>query len=231
MKTILLAAALLAAACGVARADYISHTTGHGPVPCSGGTPDHGFLDVWHPDDTCQRVRGDFIGDEGANVPHPGYIFAPGTDVSWVYLSPHSTWGYVCAHAPTGPAYDPCLRERPIPADSKTLEPGWNFIPFTPLAIVLSYLPDCPPPTGLTEVHMCPAGWTPFDGSGYAAVRIDDGNPAHALNLQNPPVNVDDCYIELGAYSASLAAQFMALAPPGYTHGTRVAAVYDGCSQ
>jgi hypothetical protein len=228
-------AAALAAACGEpppeavsssSAALYIDHTTGHGPVPCAGATPDHGFLDVWHPGDICTRVRGDFSGDEGSNVPHPGYVFAPGTDVSWVDLSPHSTWGYVCSHAATGPAYDPCHGQTPA---EQLLTPGWNFIPFAPAAIVLMYLPECPVPTGMTTVHMCPTDWTPFDGSGYAAVRIDDGNPAHTLNLQNAPVNVDDCYIELGAYSASLAAQFTALAPPGYTHGTRVVAVYDGC--
>lgn len=201
---------------------YVDHTTGHGPVPCSGGTPDHGFLDVWHPDDTCGRVRGDFIGDSTA--PHPGYIFAPGSDVSWVYMSPHSTYGSVCSHAATGPTYDPCLGQSPA---EQLLSPGWNFIPFAPAAVVLSYLPDCPLTPGMTTVHICPAGWTPFDGSGYAAVRIDDGNPAHSLNLPNPPVNVDDCYLDLTTYSAALAAQFVA--PPGYTHGKRVAVVYDGC--
>jgi hypothetical protein len=53
---------------------------------------------------------------------------------------------------------------------------------------------------------------------------VTDGTPAHALNLPNPPINAGDCYIDLATYSAALAAQFVP--PPGYTHGTRIAAVY-----
>lgn len=198
---------------------YVDQTTGHGPAPCSGATPDHGYLDVWHPDNTCGRVRGDFIGDSTA--PHPGYIFAPGSDVSWVFMSANYTSGFACAHPATGPAYSPCLGQSPAP---QTLSPGWTFIPFAPAAAVLGYLPNCPSTPGMTRLHQCTGAWTPIDGSGYATAVIDDGNPAHALNLPNPPINAGDCLIELSSYSTALAAQFVP--PPGYTHGTRVVAVY-----
>lgn len=223
---LLMTIAITTAACGATEhladttaALYVDQTTGHGPAVCSGATPDHGYVDAWHANGTCTRVRGDFTGDSTA--PHPGYIFAPGADVSWLYLSPNYTGGYVCSHAATGPAYSPCLGQSPA---SVLLSAGWNFVPFAPAAVVLNYLPDCPLTPGMTRLHQCSGAYTPIDGSGYATGVVDDGNPAHALNLPNPPINAGDCYVDLAAISPAMAAQFVP--PTGYTHGTRLAAVY-----
>lgn len=206
-------------AAGTSAPLYVDQTTGHGPVPCSGDTPDHGYLDQWHPDGSCTRVRGDFIGDSTA--PHPGYIFTPSSDVRNVYIGPNYTSGYVCAHPATGPVYSPCLGQSPAPVP---LNHGLTTYTFSAAAIVLGYLPFCPPTPGMTTLHQCTGVYTPEDGSGYATAVVTDGIPAHALNLPNPPINAGDCYIDLSSYSAALAAQFVA--PPGYTHGKRIAAVY-----
>jgi hypothetical protein len=202
---------------------YVDQTTGHGPVPCSGATPDHGYLDVWHDNGTCGRVRGDFMGDSTNDPSHPGYIFAPGTDAHWFWMSPNQyTSGWVCSHPATGPAWAPCQGQNP---PQQFLNAGdWTFVPFTPAAVLLRYLPFCPNTPGMTRLHQCSGAYTPIDGSGYATAVIDDGTPAHALNLPNPPINAGDCFIELSSYSTALAAQFVP--PPGYTHGTRVVAVY-----
>lgn len=205
--------------CHIARADYVTQTTGHGPFACDGPTPDHGYIDEWNSVGQCKRRRGDFIGDEG--TAHAGYMFTPASDVRWVYVSPNYTNGFACAHTPTGPDYSPCSG---LSSNVVGLTGGWNYIPWPAAAIFLRYLPECPPTQGITRLRMCSGAWTPIDGSGYATGVLDDGDPAHALNLANSPINAGDCFIELAAVSTALVAQFVP--PPGYTHWTRMVAVY-----
>ncbi len=201
-------AIVLTLACGIARADYLDHVGGHGPLSCSGGPmKDYNQVEAWSTT-TCERWTGD-VGPNG-----PATLLFPSAGMISFAKSPNGTSAYACLAIHNG-NYGWCTDSRLIPSGTGVVFPS------TPIYIQINAAPPCPTnqATAFTVLYWAPGSygdWTPMDGYGLPTAVIADGHVAPGLPHGNPLKlsDADVCVANLANY------------PNLPTHSGLVAAVY-----
>lgn len=181
---------------GTARADYIDHSGGHGPLTCSSPTTlkDYNQVEMWNDGsfNSCERWTGSIN-------PTIGDLLFPTAGKQWVKKSPFGTTAYACMAVYHG-NYGWCTDLREITTD-------WQNLGATPVYIEVSAAPPCPTDnaSAFTVLHWAPGSygdWTPMDGMGMATAVIGDGHVAPGLPDGNPlkVSDADVCVADLASY-------------------------------
>lgn len=183
------------AACGIARADYVTSVAlGHGPFPCVGTTPPVGVADISDGAGNCERWIGD-IGVSG----HPGYVITPTVSATHMQLSasePGHTYGYACPGLPSGPPSDPCQGQTVAYFNNQSF--ASNVFQWPAKTIVLGYMLGCTNPGGIVSARACTGSATPLDGSGYPTAVLSDQFGNHLKNQDGPVAS--NCLVDLMTY-------------------------------
>lgn len=177
---------IVTAACGIARADYVTVTQGgYGPFACAsdggGPLPSWGFVERYTGSFYsygCERYRGDI-----ATSSHAGRSFdfvSAGDPYLSAKVSSTATTAYLC--------YDIVAGNTPVPCDSGYVTATSD----TPWAgdwrngLVIGYSAPCPLTPNETTLTPCTGACTPYDGSGLPTAVISDGIPKPGLPLGSP---------------------------------------------
>lgn len=170
------------AACGVARADFIATTGGHGPLSEYGAFPDRGAVWLFNPN----TGAGEFwLGDMGDYyVVHPSQ-----GGLTWLTMSTSYTYAI---------AYEFEVRPGAYAGRNVVLTSSWSTLSWAPQAVIVRYDPPCPSSPTMTSIHVCTANYTPMDGAGKPTVVITD-NFGHPLNLSGSTNHVE-CEAHLSSY-------------------------------
>lgn len=153
-KLTLTLAALLTAACAVARADYLTnHSVGHGPLSAAGSMPTWGDIEMCcTPAGGGERWLGDVAG---------GYSAYPTAGQVWIRRSPGGgTYAVAYEHAsyPWGRTY--------------VMSSSWAQLAWSPALVTIQYDDACPLTPGMAIAHMCGTDWTPMDSGGVPTYVI-----------------------------------------------------------
>lgn len=144
------------AACGIARADYVTNhfPGGHGPQPVVGNFRTWGIVELF---DTAGNGEWWLGNVDGA------YVAYPTAGKVWVRKSaPPSTYAVAYEFSNfTGRTF--------------VVTSSWNLLPWSPQALAIQYDTPCPITPGMAVAHACSGDWTPMDGGGVPTVVIGNG--------------------------------------------------------